>query len=180
MKYYYFHGFGSSPQAKKALIMKKILGEENVEAPDFNLASGKEVKSLLDGLVKNVRGAGDETFIVGSSLGGLYALYVSALARCGCLLLNPCLFPQLIISGLTSAVPVKDIVMAQQLSLTAYSGYCPEKVRVWVTKSDKLIDHDKLTRPFFYNPPAEYRKFSKDKAEGHEFKGFKSVFSKYF
>ena len=37
MKYYYFHGYGSSPSACKAEAMREVLGVENVIAPDFNV-----------------------------------------------------------------------------------------------------------------------------------------------
>ena len=45
MKYYYFHGYGSSPSACKAEAMREILGAENVSAPDFNVS----VEEVSDG-----------------------------------------------------------------------------------------------------------------------------------
>ena len=179
MKFYYFHGFGSNPQAKKADAMRKVLGADKVNAPDFNLSSGKEVKALLDYIASDIKNSAKETFIVGSSLGGLYALYVSSICGCKCLLLNPCLFPQAIIGTLSSNVNIEDVVLAQEMSLTAYSSYNPDNVQVWVTKNDMLINHDVLTKPFFYKKPAEYKIFPKSKASGHEFKGFKGIFAKF-
>ena len=179
MNFYYFHGFGSSPKAKKAQAMAQVLGGGNIKAPDFNLAGGAAVKALLDSLAADIKNSNDETLIVGSSLGGLYAIYVSALSGCRCLLLNPCLFPQAVIGTLSAHVNVDDIVLAQQLSLTAYASYKPENITVWVTKDDMLINHNVLTKPFFYKEPAQYRIFPKSRATGHEFKGFKRNFYEY-
>ena len=76
MKYYYFHGYGSSPNACKAEAMREILGAENVSAPDFNV-SPEEVSNLFDKLIDEISLNNEEVCIVGSSLGGLYALYVA-------------------------------------------------------------------------------------------------------
>ena len=46
MKYYYFHGYKSSPMAEKANAMRQILGHDNVFVPDFNL-SAEEISDLL-------------------------------------------------------------------------------------------------------------------------------------
>lgn len=179
MIFYYFHGYGSGPDAKKCRKMKEILGEENVIAPDFNNLTADALKMKLDEIAEKISENPDDICIVGSSLGGLYAIYVSAISGCECLLLNPCLFPQLIVPKVAESFNPEEVALAQLLNLKAYTCYNPDKVRVWVTKNDELIDHKMLTRPFFYNEPIEYRKFDKKKASGHKFKGFKKIFCKY-
>lgn len=178
MKFYYFHGFGSSPMATKANNMREILGNDNVNTPDFNLPS-IEVKKLLDNLIDEIKSNNEESLIVGSSLGGLYAIYVSALSNCKCVLLNPCLFPQAIISKITNDVNIDDIIDAQNLSLKAYKEYNPSLIEVWVTDDDLLINHKDLTYPYFYKGVAKYEVFPVDKVSGHEFIGFKDVFKDY-
>ena len=178
MKYFYFHGFGSSPEAKKAKDMIEILGEDNVNVPDFNKSS-TGVKKLLDDIINSIKESNEESLIVGSSLGGLYAIYVSAMSNCKCVLLNPCLFPQAIISKITKEVNVEDIIDAQNLSLTAFKNYNQDNVEVWVTKDDTLINHTDLTKPFFYKDVAKYIEFDEDKASTHEFIGFKELFKDY-
>ncbi len=178
MKYFYFHGFGSSPEAKKANDMRDILGENNLEVPNFNKPS-IEVKKLLDNIINSIKKSNKETLIVGSSLGGLYALYVSSMSGCKCLLLNPCLFPQAIISKITKEINIEDIIDAQNLSLTAFKHYNENNVEVWVTKDDALINHRDLTKPFFYKDVAKYVEFDEDKASIHEFIGFKELFKDY-
>ncbi len=174
MKYFYFHGYGSSPDAKKCQVLKNIFGEGNVVAPDFNKNSIKELHGYLSYLIRAVKSE-ENPLIIGSSLGGLYALYVSARANAKCILLNPCLAPQLVVPKITTDIDVEQMLFVQKLSMEAYGGYNPENVRVWVTKSDKLIDHKTLTKPYFARGVAEYKRFtkSKDNAYGHEFKGFK-------
>lgn len=179
MIFYYFHGYGSGPEAKKYKIMKSLLGEENVIAPDFNNLTATGIKTKLDKITKDIKDKADDVCIVGSSLGGLYALYVSAVSGCECILLNPCLFPQLVVPQIAENFDPEDVAAAQRLSLKAYTDYDPDKVRVWVTKNDELIDHKALTKPFFYKKPIEYRKFDNKKASGHNFLGFKKVFKEY-
>ena len=96
MKYYYFHGYGSSPSACKAEAMREILGAENISAPDFNV-SAEEVSDLFDKLIDEIKNSDDEVCIAGSSLGGLFALYVATKAGCKAILLNPALMPMVIV-----------------------------------------------------------------------------------
>ena len=177
MKYYYFHGYGSSPSACKAEAMREILGAENVSAPDFNV-SPEEASDLFDKLIEKISSSNEEVCIVGSSLGGLYALYVATKANCKAVLLNPALVPMVIVPKVTDEVPVSAVVIAQKLSLYTYEHYNKENISVWVT-DDPLINHNALTTPYFYKGEKEYIEFDTDTASGHEFIGFKNVFEKY-
>ncbi len=182
MKYFYFHGYGSSPEAKKCKILKSIFGEENVIAPDFNKDSIKELHGYLSYLIRAVKSE-ENPVIIGSSLGGLYALYVAARAGAKCILLNPCMTPHLVMPLIVKKkdLDLEQMTFVQKLSLEAYSSYNPEDVRVWTTKKDKLINHKVLTKPYFARGTAEYRSFSKDKdgVYGHEFQGFRKLVEKY-
>lgn len=177
MKYYYFHGYKSSPMAEKANAMRQILGHDNVFVPDFNL-SAEEISDLFDSLCDEISSSKEEVCIVGSSLGGLFALYVASRAKCNVILLNPALIPIVIIPKVTDNIDVNAVVMAQKLSLYAYEHYDADKTSVWVT-DDSLINHDVLTKPYFYKGVKEYKKFDKSIAFDHQFIGFKDVFEKY-
>lgn len=177
MKYYYFHGYGSSPNACKAEAMREILGAENVSTPDFNV-SPEEVSNLFDKLIDEIKLNNEEVCIVGSSLGGLYALYVAVKANCKTILLNPALVPMVIVPKVTNEVPVSSVLIAQKLSSYIYEHYNQENVSVWVT-DDPLINHSVLTKPYFYKGVKEYIEFDANTASGHEFTGFKNVFEKY-
>ncbi len=177
MKYYYFHGYGSSPKAEKAEAMRQVLGKENVEAPDFNVSSDK-IFALFDNICSDIEKRRHEVCIVGSSLGGLYALYIASKVKCSAILLNPALLPMVIVPKVTENVPVKDIITAQQLSMYSYEFYLKDNVTVWVT-NDPLINHRDLTKPFFYKGVKDYIEYGENDASGHEFAGFKNVFEKY-
>lgn len=177
MKYYYFHGYNSSPMAEKANAMRLILGENNVIAPDFNL-SAEEISDLFDNICDEISSSKEETCIVGSSLGGLFALYVASRVKCNVILLNPALIPIVILPKVTDNVDVSAVILVQKLSLYAYEFYEADKTTVWVTE-DELINHDDLTKPYFYKGVKEYIKFPENVASKHQFTGFKDVFEKY-
>lgn len=176
MRYYYFHGYGSSPNAEKADNMREILGKENVSAPDFNLPP-KEIRKLFNNLEKEIKARSDDTLIVGSSMGGLFAAYISAKTNCRAILLNPCLFPMLMAPKLENA-SASELAQAQTLSLYAFRHYNPDKISVWVT-NDELINHDELTFPFFHKGLHQYKRCRDDEGCGHNFIGFKNLFRKY-
>ncbi len=177
MKYYYFHGYGSSPEAEKAQAMRQVLGDNNVLAPDFNVTPDKIFK-LFDDICSEIVTSKEEVCIVGSSLGGLYALYVSSKINCNTILLNPALLPMVIVPKIEENVPVKPVILAQQLASYSYEHYSKDNVKVWVT-NDPLISHKDLTKPFFHKGLKEYIEFDENTASGHEFAGFKNVFEKY-
>lgn len=177
MKYYYFHGYKSSPMAEKANAMRQILGQDKVTAPDFNL-SAEEISDLFDSLCDEISSSKEEVCIVGSSLGGLFALYVASRTKCNVILLNPALIPMVIIPKVAENIDVNAVIMVQKLSLYAYENYQADKTTVWVTE-DSLINHDDLTKPYFYKGVKEYKKFDESVASNHEFIGFKDVFEKY-
>lgn len=178
MKYFYFHGYKSGPGAEKANILRDILGSENVTVPDFNVEPSS-INDLFNEIEISIKNEGsDNVCIVGSSLGGLYGLYISARTKCHAVLLNPALFPMLIVPKITSDIEPEILVKVQMLSLYAFENYKVENVRVWLT-NDELINHKDLTEPFFYRGAKELRYFNEDEASCHAFNGFRSVFEKY-
>lgn len=177
MKYFYFHGYGSSPQAEKAEILRDILGKENVFAPDFNVESHK-IAGLFKEIESEIMKYKDNVCIIGSSLGGLYALYISSVTGCPVILLNPALFPMLTVQKVTKEIRAEILVQVQQLSLYAFEHYRAENVRVWLT-NDELINHKELTEPYFYKGVKELIYFPENKASGHAFIGFREVFKEY-
>lgn len=180
MNYFYFHGYGSSPEAFKAEDMRKILGAENVYAPDFNLPVTElmDLFSKIEIKIENLHKKSEEVCIVGSSLGGLFALYISARTNCNAILLNPALFPLLILPTITKDFNQKDVIEAHKLSLYAYEHYNPEKIQVWTTY-DELINHDLLTKPFFIRGYKDYKLVPMLEANTHDFVGFYNIFKDY-
>lgn len=174
--YYYLHGYGSSSNSIKANIIKDIVGVDRFYAPDFSSDNIELVKEQINAVIAKINRSedGHKITIVGSSLGGLYALYISCFTNVKVILLNPCLAPHLLKKDLD--VDVDHVLEATNLSLCGYKNYDPKRVRVWVTSDDEVINHQCLTAPFFYIDPLEYREFNKSEACLHAFEGFREIF----
>ncbi len=177
--YYYLHGYGSSSNSIKANIMKDIVGEDNFYAPDFSSDNIDLAKDQIDAVIDKIKRSDNQKNItvVGSSLGGLYALYISCFTDVNVILLNPCLVPHLLKKDLD--VDVDHILEATKLSLYGYKHYDPSRIRVWVTSDDEIINHEFLTAPFFYVDPLEYREFEMNEACAHAFEGFREIFKSF-
>ena len=177
--YYYLHGYGSSSNSVKANIMRDVLGEKNFYAPDFSSDNIELAKEQINAVIDKINRSEDKSkiTIVGSSLGGLYALYISCLTDVNVILLNPCLVPHLLKKDLD--VAVDHILAVTNLSLFAYKNYDPAKVRVWVTSDDEIINHKFLTEPFFYADPLEFKVFELNEAYSHAFEGFREIFKDF-
>jgi predicted esterase YcpF (UPF0227 family) len=86
------HGFGSSAFSKKATILKKHFGDDKVFAPSLHTIP----KLAIDTLEQSVQmclGLKEEVYVVGSSLGGYYALYLSNKYDLKAVLVNPSIYP---------------------------------------------------------------------------------------
>jgi hypothetical protein len=79
VKYLYLHGFGSSPLAKKAVAFADYFAPKGIvfERPDLRVPTFERM--TLSAMIDTVRAriAGEDTIIVGSSLGGLTASRVA-------------------------------------------------------------------------------------------------------
>lgn len=88
----YLHGFLSSPFSQKGQWLAQAAQENSLGffAPDLN-HSPLAVKDLLERMAR--RYADDELLVVGSSLGGFYARYLSQITGARSVLLNPAVLP---------------------------------------------------------------------------------------
>jgi len=86
----YCHGFGSSGQATKAIQLRKYFGNIQVETPDLPpepFQALAKIKSVIVGT------ANEPMLLVGSSLGGFYALWLHQEQNVPAVLLNPAVNP---------------------------------------------------------------------------------------
>ena len=86
----YLHGFGSSGNSQKVELLKKQFPESQIISPNLKLHP-REVLNQLDELLKDEDL--DDVVLVGTSLGGFYAHYMSIHWDYYCLLINPAIFP---------------------------------------------------------------------------------------
>ena len=91
----YLHGFRSSPASAKGRELAAAAAEWNAgfSAPDLNL-SPREADALVGSLLSPLSAQARRcTLLVGSSLGGFYALRAARAYGCPTAVVNPCLMP---------------------------------------------------------------------------------------
>ena len=83
----YIHGFGSSAQGTKSIILKEIFKEKGFISPSLSyvpdLAIGT-LKELIASFLKY-----EKVYLMGSSLGGYYATYLADYFKIPAILINP-------------------------------------------------------------------------------------------
>lgn len=88
----YIHGFASSGASKKAKILKNYFGNDLVIAPSLSYIPSYAIREL-EHIIEDLRSQNIPILLVGSSLGGFYALYLSAKYNLKAVLINPTLNP---------------------------------------------------------------------------------------
>ena len=90
----YLHGFLSSPQSKKALQTVEYCNQFGMESficvPELD-ASPDQCVAQISKLIESR--AGNEVFLIGSSLGGYYATYLAEKYNLKAALINPAVCP---------------------------------------------------------------------------------------
>lgn len=81
----YIHGFASSGNARKARETKEYFNKMKVLSPDLPVEPDKAFLILND----IIRDSGINANLIGSSLGGFYAMHLSAVYGLKAVLLNP-------------------------------------------------------------------------------------------
>ncbi len=142
----YIHGFGSSGLANKATILKKYFGEENVFAPSLSHIP-KLAIDTLEQFVKICKKR-DDVFLIGASLGGYYASYLSSKYNLKAVLINPAIKPYEVLS---KAVP-QGINYYDNSNFDFRQEYLDElqefkhlpnisKILLLLQKGDELLDY---------------------------------------
>jgi len=90
----YLHGFRSSPQSTKARQMAQRVRERHPQlhwwCPQLPPSPHEAIDLVMRGIAQWPR---DSMAVIGSSLGGFYATYVTGITRCRAVLLNPAVDP---------------------------------------------------------------------------------------
>ena len=85
----YIHGFASSAKSKKVTLLKKRFN--SVKSIDLSPEPFKAIRELEEFIAKQKRPR--SITLIGSSLGGYYAIYLSAKYSLKAILINPAIYP---------------------------------------------------------------------------------------
>jgi hypothetical protein len=92
----YIHGFGGSGNGVKATLFKNLTCNEPIFAPTLSYIPEMSIMTLCE-MIEMLGASSDEKLrnvkLIGSSLGGFYAHYLSYKYDLKAVLLNPALFP---------------------------------------------------------------------------------------
>ncbi len=87
----YIHGFGGSGEGSKAKILRDLLENQGFIAPSLSYVPElaiKTLKELISTFLKN-----EKVYLIGSSLGGYYTIYLANYFNISAVLINPSVNP---------------------------------------------------------------------------------------
>lgn len=87
----YIHGFGSSGHGGKAALFKEYF-QENILLPSLSYVPELAIHTL-EQLIEMFLTKGEKVSLIGSSLGGFYALYLANKYDLKAVLINPAIYP---------------------------------------------------------------------------------------
>ena len=158
-KIIYLHGFNSSPSSIKAVQLKQYLGLYKSNwgcwIPSLPIEPDKLVELCENYIIEHIEK--EEIFLIGSSLGGFYAIYLAEKYNLKCIVLNPAIHPDNYISEYKDVL-VEKIGKYEQSGVGAYikiinslkvrSISKPEHFMLLAQKGDELIDY-KIAQKYF-------------------------------
>lgn len=152
----YLHGFRSSPKSFKASLLARAMQERGLEhrwvCPQLP-ASPAQAAALGNRLIEQARDRGldpeTQLVIIGSSLGGYYANYLSEKWRCRAVVLNPSVYPAQTLAAQTGVhtlyhsddpfVFLPEYV-DELAELTTGKPAHPERYYLLACKGDEVLD----------------------------------------
>jgi len=159
----YLHGFNSSPQSHKAQVARQWLLQHSpqlhMETPVL-AASPREAVEHLEAnyfIDSDVRPMG----IIGSSLGGYYALYLSVRYGVPAALVNPAITPYRLLEDYLGSntnfytgeeYELGPQHMAELLALETKPPVQPQQVLTLLQTGDKTLDYREAVQKFKYHP----------------------------
>lgn len=176
MTFLYIHGFNSDGDGWKAAALRRQFPTATVLAPDLP-ADPQAVITLLEELVTADR----PLWLIGTSLGGFYAYYLSAKYQLPALLFNPSLSPHITLQGrgighFKTWTKQRDyhfledyLPVLAQLKTQAQALAQDQLLRFFLAEDDAVLDHRQLPTHF---PASEINWYSE---AGHGFSKFEKV-----
>jgi predicted esterase YcpF (UPF0227 family) len=153
----YLHGFLSSPGSRKALQLQAALEQNGLGAswrcPQLPASPAQAARLLRD----TVANRHEPLLVIGSSLGGYYAIWLAESLGCRALLINPAVHParglaarkgETLVSAIGETVVIDDAFIAELLTLETLAITRPERYFLMATTGDEVLDYRDMIRFF--------------------------------
>ena len=175
---FYIHGFGSSGFSKKATQLKAHFGEKAVFAPSLSHIPDLAIHTL-EQMIEQLKPYHDIT-LLGSSLGGYYATYLSDKYALKTVLVNPSVYPYKTLAkniGLNYSYHDKSdyaFIQAHIDSLKAYEveNIDMKKFLLLVQTGDEVLDYQEAKRKYSDS------QMIVQEGGNHSFEGFETIFGR--
>jgi hypothetical protein len=175
----YLHGFGSNGNAFKARLLKRIYPGINIFSPDLSIEPIKAITFLEKYISEQCHNI--PCLVVGSSLGGFYALHLHVRFNLPAVLLNPTVQP---VADLERRIKndsdfdPQGLIGWNEAYLDEFSDYYhdPNEIRkdnltVYLNRDDELLDY-RIAENYFQ--PSGCKIILNDKG-GHVFLNFTEI-----
>ena len=147
----YLHGFRSSPQSLKARLTAARIAECNPDVQWWCPQLPPSPREAMDMVMRGIADWPRESMAtIGSSLGGFYATYVTAMTHCRTVLLNPAVDPARDLAGYIGEQtawhdPQEHFYFQPQFigelrALETGTLTLPERVFAIIAKGDEVLD----------------------------------------
>jgi hypothetical protein len=148
----YIHGFGSSGQGGKATVLRTMM--PNLIAPSLSIIPDLAISTLcelIEGFLKH-----EPVYLIGSSLGGYYSLYLSQKYNIPTVLINPAIYPYNTLERALGFAPnYYDLSNFEwrEMHLNKLKDYeiqtiNPDNVLLLLQKGDEVLDYREAVARF--------------------------------
>jgi len=151
-----FHGFASVGENSKFEALKRAFLQEEIISPTLPLEPNAVIR-LIDGIMGNYFG---NALVVGSSFGGFYAFYTSAIYKKHCILVNPSLKPwwtlreavgrhERFVTGETFEWKAEYLKQLEDIDDRIKRVGIKEKLlHFFLSRDDDVLDHSKIPEEY--------------------------------
>ncbi len=174
----YIHGFGSSGHGGKASLFREYF-EEEVIAPSLSYVPNLAIDTL-EQLIETLLELDEDVGLVGSSLGGYYAIYLANKYDLKAVLINPAIHPYKTLDKIGNATNYYDgssfeVTKEHMQSLKSFevnSIENEENFLVLLQTEDEVLDYNEAVEKF---PNGE---LVIEEGGNHSFENIESYFRK--
>ena len=153
----YLHGFQSDGQGSKYQALKSHFKNTDIQSPDLS-ANPNEVKTQINDLLNQLKERGEEVLLMGTSLGGFYSLYFSAIHQLKAVIINPSMQPyetlergvgqhQTYKKGRSYHFKKEYLEDLRQMK-SAFEKLNPADLYFFLSTDDELLDHSAVAEEF--------------------------------